>query len=243
MGDEAATDYRAAWQRKPVLRAIYQDYYRRILAHCQPQGRTLEIGGGSGNLKSFLPDAISTDIAAAPWLDAVADAQALPFADCSFGNIVMVDVLHHLAYPKRFLAEAQRVLRPSGRLVLIEPGITPVSRVFFHLFHPEPVRMQAEPLSDTPQCDPGNPWDSNQAIPTLLFRRDARKLAATMPGLRLLRADWLSLFAYPLSGGFKAWSLLPGFAATPLLRLEDRLMPALGPLMAFRLLTVLERTQ
>jgi len=238
---EAATDYRAAWQRKPVLRAIYHDYYRRILAQCTADGRTLEIGGGSGNLKTFLPDAVSTDILPAPWLDAVADAQALPFADGSFGNIVMVDVLHHLAHPKRFLLEAQRVLRPGGRLVLIEPGITPLSHLFFHLLHPEPVRMQAQPLSDAPQCDPANPWDSNQAIPTLLFRRDADKLAAAIPGLRLLRTDWLSLFAYPLSGGFKAWSLLPAKAAPALLRLEDTLMPLLGPLMAFRLLAVLER--
>lgn len=241
MGDEAATDYRAAWQRKPVLRAIYHDYYQRLLAQCRPEGRTLEIGGGSGNLKNFLPDAISTDIAAAPWLDAVADAQALPFADNSFANIVMVDVLHHLAYPRCFLAEAQRVLRPGGRLAMIEPGITPLSHLFYHLLHPEPVRMQAEPLSDAPQCDPKNPWDSNQAIPTLLFRRDAKRLPAAMPGLRLVRAEWLSLFAYPLSGGFKPWSLLPAFAAKPLLRLEDRLMPLLGPLMAFRLLAVLER--
>lgn len=238
---EAATDYRAAWQRKPVLRAIYHDYYRRILAQCTTDGRTLEIGGGSGNLKTFLPDAVSTDILSAPWLDAVADAQALPFADGSFGNIVMVDVLHHLAYPKRFLLEARRVLRPGGRLVLIEPGITPLSHLFFHLLHPEPVRMQAQPLSDAPQCDPANPWDSNQAIPTLLFRRDANKLAAAIPGLRLVRAEWLSLFAYPLSGGFKPWSLLPAMAAPWLLRLEEGLLPLLGPLMAFRLLAVLER--
>jgi hypothetical protein len=51
----------------------------------------------------------------------------------------------------------------------------------------------------------------------------------------------MSLFAYPLSGGFKPWSLLPAAAAGPLLTLEHMLEPALAPLMAFRLLAVMER--
>ena len=52
---------------KPVLRTVYQDCYRRIVAHCQP-GRTLEIGGGTGNLKSYLDEIISSDIQVSPWL-------------------------------------------------------------------------------------------------------------------------------------------------------------------------------
>ena len=73
-------------------------------------GRTLEIGGGSGNLKAFAPDVVSTDVLAADWLDAACDAQRLPFADDSFDNIVMLDVLHHLQRPVRFFEAATRVL-------------------------------------------------------------------------------------------------------------------------------------
>jgi hypothetical protein len=42
--------YRAIWQRKPVLRVIYNDFYDRIAATCVP-GVTIELGRGSGNLK------------------------------------------------------------------------------------------------------------------------------------------------------------------------------------------------
>ena len=52
------------------------------------------------------------------WLDAVADAQALPFADNSFANIVMVDVLHHIEQPARCLSEAERVLKPGRHVML-----------------------------------------------------------------------------------------------------------------------------
>jgi hypothetical protein len=126
---------------------------------------------------------------------------------------------------------------------MVEPGITPASHLFFRLFHPEPVRMRADPLGDAPLNDPSDPWDANQGVPTLLFRRHAARLAAAFPHLALREASWLSLFAYPLSGGFRPWSLLPACAIRPLLALEDRLMPVLGPAMAFRLLVVLERTR
>lgn len=68
---------RVRWEDKPVLREIYFDLYRSIASECQ-SGLTLEVGGGVGNLKEFLPNVISTDISFAEWLDAVADAQSLP---------------------------------------------------------------------------------------------------------------------------------------------------------------------
>jgi len=236
----APAGYRAAWEAKPLLRLIYQDYYRRIVAACRP-GRTLEIGGGSGNLKAWLPDVTATDIVAAPWLDAVADAQTLPFADSSFDNIVMVDVLHHLSYPKRFFAEAVRVLRPDGRIVMVEPGITPLSWLFYALFHEEAVRMSADPLQDAPLSDADNPWDANQAIPTLLFHRHGPRFMAMFPDLELISRNWLSLLAYPLSGGFKPWQLLPAALGAAVLKLEKWLLPVAGPVMAFRLMVVLRR--
>ena len=97
-----AAERRAAWDAKPVLRALYHDYYRRMARACRP-GRTLEIGGGSGNFKAFAPTVVSTDVTLAPWLDAVCDAHALPFAAASFDNLVLFDVLHHLERPPLFL--------------------------------------------------------------------------------------------------------------------------------------------
>ena len=53
--------YRDIWQRKPVLRALYGDYHRRMAAACRP-GRTLEIGGGGGHLKELRDEVLSSDI-------------------------------------------------------------------------------------------------------------------------------------------------------------------------------------
>lgn len=234
-------DHRAAWEAKPALRAIYHDCYRRMAAAARP-GRSLEIGGGTGNFKAFAPDVVTTDIQPADWLDAVCDAQELPFAEASFDNIVLFDVLHHIERPRLFFAEACRLLRPGGRVVMVEPAITPMSRVFYTHFHPEPVDMAADPLADGPRSADRDPFDANQAIPTLLFGRDGgADFAAAFPELRVRAVRRLSLFAYPLTGGFRSWSLIPSAIVRPLLRLEDALLPVLGPVMAFRLMVVLER--
>lgn len=237
-------DYRRRWDAKPATREIYGDIYRRLLADA-PEGPLLEIGSGSGNMRAARPDLIATDILEADWLSAVCDAQRLPFADNSFAAVAMVDVLHHIERPVRFLREAARVLRPGGRLLLCEPAITPLSYPVYKWAHPEPVDMRADPLADGP-IDPGkDPYMSNQAIPTLLFRRRAgrRALAEAVPELRLVRTELLSLWAYLLSGGFQNWSLLPRALVRPILALEDALLPLLGPLGAFRLIAVLEKAE
>lgn len=233
-------EHRRLWDAKPGLRAVYADAYRRIAERCRP-GRTLEIGGGSGNLKRSMDGIIATDIVPAPWLDIVADAHHLPFSAGAFANVVLFDVLHHLERPRRFLAEAARVLERGGRLIAVEPAITPVSYVFFKLFHAEPVVMDADPLAEGPRDPKRSPMDSNQAIPTLLVGRHRRALAAAVPELALIECRHFGLFAYPLSGGFQPWSVLPAALAGPLIAFERAIEPLLGRVMAFRLLAVLER--
>ena len=113
--DPRLREHRDVWDRKPGLRAVYADYHIRLL-DAVPNGPILEIGGGSGNFRDIAPNAISVDLAASPWVDVCCDAHELPFLDGAFSGIVMLDVLHHLARPAAFFAEAARALRPGGRL-------------------------------------------------------------------------------------------------------------------------------
>lgn len=246
MTDVKLLEHRELWERKPALRAVYADCYRRMVAECRP-GRTLELGGGPGNFKSFVEaeqvDVVSTDIVFTPWLDAVCDGHYLPFANESFDNIVMFDVLHHLAKPRLFFAEAQRVLTDQGRIVMVEPAITAGSRLFYTYLHPEPVRMTEDPLAAGPP-DPGlDPFDSNQAFPTLLFHRQRRRFQRAFPPLLIRSVRWFSFLAYPLSGGFRPWSLVPKPLVQPLLRFERLIEPYFGRLFGFRMIVVVERVR
>jgi SAM-dependent methyltransferase len=233
-------DYRAVWERKPVLRLVYNDFYDRIAAACTA-GVTVELGGGIGNLKERLDNVVATDIQFGSWLDCVADAQKLPFAAAAVANIVLVDVLHHLEYPVNFFREAERVLRDGGRIVMVEPAITWGSTLFYRLLHHEPVIMSADPLLAGEPDPSRDPYDANQAIPTLIATRDRARFQALFPRLRIARVDWFSLVVYPLSGGFKPWSLIPETVARRCLRIEQAIEGIVGRTGAFRMMMVVEK--
>jgi SAM-dependent methyltransferase len=239
--DARLTEREQRWQQKPALRQIYRHLYRRMQAACVA-GPTLEIGGGSGIFKAFAPGTITTDVIPGPWLDLVADAQRLPFADASFANLVMFDVLHHLESPSHFFTEATRVLKPGGRLVMVEPAITLLSWPFYHFIHEEDVDLGADPLTAREPSPGRDPFAANQAIPTLLMGKYRDRFAAAFPSLKRLRCDWLSLWAFPLSGGFKPWSAIPSVLVTPVLWIEDLLAPLIGRVAGFRMMIVFEKT-
>lgn len=51
-----------------------------------------------------------------------ADGYQLPFADASFQIVLLIAVLEHTREPWRVLAEARRVLKPGGIVVLVVPN-------------------------------------------------------------------------------------------------------------------------
>src|SRR5712692_9670172 len=51
-----------------------------------------------------------------------ADGYDLPFANDSFAAVLLVAVLEHTREPWRLLAEARRVLKPGGRVVIVVPN-------------------------------------------------------------------------------------------------------------------------
>ena len=140
--DPRLAAHRRVWQKKPALRKIYADYYRRITCHCT-NGQTLEIGAGSGHIREHMDQVFMADILPAEWLDVAADAQQLPFGDESLSNIVMVDVLHHIERPTALFDEVTRVLRPGGKMVMLDPAITIGSWPIYKFLHSEPVNIRA----------------------------------------------------------------------------------------------------
>jgi SAM-dependent methyltransferase len=238
--------HRRVWEQKPTLRRVYsEEFFARLLAHRKADGISIEVGAGPGFFKQFAPAIFSTDLILCPWLDAIADAQHLPFRSASVANIFGLDMLHHLAAPLEFLRETARILAPGGRLILIEPWITPFSWFIFRFFHQE--RCD---LSETPwTASNGNPtrgkpaFDGNQAIPYLLFgRRHRARTLQALPEFKLAALEPFCLFAYLLSGGFSHTALLPE-SWYPLVSKFERASQLLWRrLAALRVLLVLEKT-
>ncbi len=197
-----------AWNAKPRLREIYAGFYQRILGLVDQRipGRIVEIGSGIGNLKAHLPQAISTDLFAQPWLDVVCDGYELPFRDASLSHLVAFDVFHHLRAPNAFLREARRVLTPRGRLILFEPYISGASFPVYGLFHHEPVGWR-RPISLADSLPRPRDYYAAQGNATRLFFR--REIPGWPAGWTVFHAAAFSGFSYLLSGGYSKPALYP----------------------------------
>lgn len=67
-----------------------------------------------------------------------ANALALPLPAQAFDVIVSFETLEHLSQPRQFLAEARRILRPDGTLILSTPNravVSPNSATPFSPYH------------------------------------------------------------------------------------------------------------
>jgi ubiquinone/menaquinone biosynthesis C-methylase UbiE len=108
------------------------------------EGRVLELGIGMGrNLAFYDPARVSElkGVDPSPELRAMAlaaerdprlsvsiedgTAEALPFEDASFDTVVCTFTLCSVCGPAQALAEARRVLKPSGRFLFCEHGLAP----------------------------------------------------------------------------------------------------------------------
>src|SRR3954470_9305632 len=96
-----------------------------------PGRRLADIGGGTGNYSRALRDEgwdpVVVDRQPEMLAPATgkgretieADARSLPLADASVDAAMLVSMLHHVEDPAAALAEAQRILRPGGRLAVM----------------------------------------------------------------------------------------------------------------------------
>jgi ubiquinone/menaquinone biosynthesis C-methylase UbiE/predicted ester cyclase len=141
----------------------------REWACSQAEGETLEIAVGTGrNLSHYPPGVKLTAIEFSPEMLAIArrratdlgsqvelrqgDAQELEFADESFDTVVITLALCTIPDDRKAVREARRVLRPGGRLILLEHVRSPVLpvRAIQRVIEPLAIRFEADHLTREP---------------------------------------------------------------------------------------------
>lgn len=123
------------WLEAPMEAAGGRKRRRRIIERAQ--GRVLEVGVGTGRNFAFYPEGVrltALDIsprmlrraqrrarALHPLVSFVhASAEALPFRDGSFDTVTATCVFCSVEDPVRGLHEVRRVVRPDGKVLLLE---------------------------------------------------------------------------------------------------------------------------
>jgi len=230
---------RQIWAKKPQIRLVYQRWVSKLKKFLI-EGPLLELGSGSGLLKDFLPDVILSDMVYLPWLDRVIDCMDMPFEQGTLGGIISLDLLHHVAQPHTFLKEAARVLKPGGRVFLIEPYITPGSYLGYKLLHHEHINFKDYHAGDASADSKPDPWQGNTALANLVFKRDLKNWHTLQPDLQIIHKEIFSLFDFQAAAGFKPYAFVPHWLFKHLVKLDDWLS-FLMPLLGYRIFVVLEK--
>lgn len=193
---------------KAALEALYREVYAEFAAcvtRCPPGGGVLEIGSGAGFAREALPALITSDILPYPGLDVVLDARRLPFGAATLRAILLFNVFHHIPDSGAFLEECQRVLRPGGRLLVVDPHPGVVCGPILKFLHHEPY----DPSSGWTFESSGPLSGANTAQCWIVFRRDRALFERRFRGLSIVRYEPVSPLRYWLTGGLKWWNLLP----------------------------------
>ena len=210
-------------RKKPFLKRVYIDFYTQFAEFVQGhEGKVLvEIGSGGGFIKEVIGNVITSEVIELPGVDKVFSALDMPFDEGSVDAFFMFDVLHHITEPRKFFAEALRCLKEGGKIVMIEPANTPLSRYIYKNFHHEPFDEQSNWELDRI----GRLSHANGAMPWIIFTRDREIFEKEFPFLKIVKIRNHTPLRYLLSGGLTLRQLVPSFTYTPIKYLEYLLFP------------------
>ncbi len=223
---------------KPFLKKLYADFYKQFkeAAEATYNKVLVELGSGGGFIKEIIPNVITSDILDVAGADKIFSAMDMPFEDSSVDAFFMFDVLHHITRPGQFFIEAERCLKPAGRIVMIEPANTVWARFVYKNFHHE-------------GFDPDGEWglektgplsQANGAMQWIIFVRDREVFERKYPQLKIVSLRNHTPISYLLSGGFTTRQLMPGFMY-PVIRAFEWLLSPLGNWLGMFMTVVIEK--
>ncbi len=218
---EAAAEQRRIFFSKPGLRLVYSQYCRPFVesaARAPSNPVMVELGAGPGILQESIPGIISTDVMAAPWLDAVCSAYSLPFATGSLDRIFLMFVCHHLGKITYFLDEANRCLKSGGEMVIVDAAITSFSRIYYRYLHVDEMDLEGDSWEFDQQ---GRLSDANVALPWMVFIRDQEDFLQRYPEFIISKIEYNTCLSYFLSGGARLRQLVPTICLKGLMGLEN----------------------
>ncbi len=189
-------------------------------SHVRPRERVLDLAGGTGDLARLFTRRVGTDGAVVladinrsmlergrdRLVDAgvvvplvQCDAQALPFPDASFDCVCIAFGLRNVTDKARALAEMARILRPGGRLLVLE---------FSHVWRPLAPLYDAYSLLVLPRLGKlvaGDAQSYRYLAESIRMHPDQEALKALLEAAGLERVDFANLTAgvVALHRGFK----------------------------------------
>lgn len=167
----------------------------------------IEFGAGIGASRDFIfaEKYMLTDFLDSNWLDKKnVDALNSGMPSQSFEFVVASNMIHHLAFPKNFLDECQRILKPGGRLIIQEIHTSLTMRIILRLMRHEGFDETVNVFDETKPCNQiDDPWSANCSIPKILFNSH-EKFERHYPTWQVIHDKKVEFLQFLNSGGVVA---------------------------------------
>lgn len=227
------------------LRIYFSDLYSEINDRLTIGWKILEIGAGAGTSSIFLAghDISRTDLIDAnpDLVRAGVDAHHLPDEDQIYDSVIGVHTLHHLLDPIQSLSEMIRVLKPQGRIILIEPYVSLFSFLIYKLFHQEEtsIYLSKKYFNRESKKDPSV---GNQVIGQTIFNRRLMrsKINGVIGDSYRVETHYRDFLAFFSTGGINKPIRLSSKVTRMLLRAEKRIPQKIMKLIGSTMVIVID---
>ena len=189
--------------RPSNLNFLLQNRYEWMRPYLCGKNKVVELGAGVGWSKIILKDSpiMLTDIEQYPWIDKVVDAVNLPFAPESVDVFVCSHMIHHVAYPSKFLRNMATCLKKDGVIVINEIYTSFLMKILLRMMRHEGWDYGIDVFNDVrPVNNPGDPWSANCAVPELLWD-DSDEFEKRIDCLKVESNQPCEFLIFALSGG------------------------------------------
>lgn|GEM_PF-1885111 len=209
------------------LRSYFSFLYKIVNQELEKFDSILEVGAGAAISEIFLEQRIvRTDILPFNEFDVMGHCsmENLPFKESQFDAVLAFDSIHHSEKPSKSILELLRVTREGGKIILVEPFVSPLSYLPYKMFHHEDTSWEFREKGSI-ELSPRNlnPEMGDQGVSRFIINQLSNWRSTNFPKLTV-SITYLSPFSFFATGGVSSPLKTPKILVNFLIYIE-KLIP------------------
>ena len=205
------------------LRSYFSFLYKIVNQELEKFDSILEVGAGAAISDIFVQRSIyRTDILPFNEFDVFGHCsmENLPFKESQFDAVLAFDSIHHSEYPSRAILELLRVTREGGKIILVEPFVSPLSYLPYKMFHHEDTSWDFREKGSIELSSQNlNPEMGDQGVSRFIINQLSNWRSTNFPKL-IVSITYLSPFSFFATGGVSSPLKTPKIFVNFLIQVE-----------------------
>jgi len=207
----------------PGLRSYFSFLYKIVNQELEKFDSILEVGAGAAISEIFLEQRIvRTDILPFNDFDVMGHCsmENLPFKESQFDAVLAFDSIHHSEKPSKSILELLRVTREGGKIILVEPFVSPLSYLPYKMFHHEDTSWDFREKGSIALSSRNlNPAMGDQGVSRFIINQLSNWRSTNFPKL-IVSITYLSPFSFFATGGVSSPLKTPKIFVNFLIQVE-----------------------